>query len=213
MVILCIFYCLFSIGLSNNYVTENDISDELIQDETAIIEETEIAEEVEVVEKWNMDLTEVIEEPEIIEETEIAEELEVVETWNMDLEDLKWGMSKEEVNGIVNLAMTSEENYDTGYEMQHLQIYENVALWGYNTELTLCFVEGKGLNGLNYRMSDVEYNDFYDRLCAEYGEPSEDAGDYSMWYPSDEDYYIFLFEYPDSDNGDMVTQCSFFPVE
>ena len=128
---------------------------------------------------------------------------------NPDIRNLKWGMS---VNDVI--MYETEKNYkesvDNNSETKTLLTYSNVLFDGYNTEMTLCVTDGKGLDGVNYRIQGDKYKELYDKIYKEYGEPtSSDNATYASWDIEIKNYTIFLLKYTDSST---ITQYSFFPI-
>ena len=79
---------------------------------------------------------------------------------------------------------------------QHMQDYEDVDLFDYSCDLTLCFT-GSGLIGFNYHDIDrnQNYKEWYHTLEATYGLPTEESSGMASWYdnPAGKDTAIYLF--------------------
>ena len=128
------------------------------------------------------------------------------------LNELKWNMSAEEGKELVTLDLASEEHSDTSYGGKTNHVYENVQFYGYTADLILCYVDGVGLNGVNYRIKDDVYDEIYLSLYEKFGGAENHAPSNSTWYPENKNYYIFLAEYND-ESGNTITKFSFFPVD
>ncbi|MBR2283387.1 MAG: hypothetical protein IJ874_03065 [Ruminococcus sp.] len=89
-----------------------------------------------------------------------------------------------------------EERESEGAVTQLMQDYENVELFDYNCDLTLCFTDS-GLIGLNYHdvQRNQSYKDWYSTLEATYGLPTEEGSGMASWYddPAGKDTAIYLF--------------------
>ncbi len=150
---------------------------------------------------------------EINDSPELSQNVKQLE--DPDIRNLKWGMTVEEV-----IAHEPEElsgrKVEKGYsdQMQTLLRYDDVEFRGYKTQMILCFVDGIGLNGVNYHIPDEDYYKvLMGELTEEYGEPTynnTDAG-YSIssscsWDMPDKGLNIFILKYTGH------TQFSFFPL-
>lgn len=182
--LLGIFMLLFSFNVSEKYVVE-DYAEESVQ---------------EVI------VTEIEEEPVV----QIPVQNESTADY-YGIDELKWGMTVDEAKSIIMIESDYEEVVETvNGEVQTLALYKDIPLWNHNTELTLCYVEGLGLNGYNFRMNGDVYDDIYDILFTKYGDVAENTEYDSMWWPVNENYFIYLFTY--EENGGIITQCSFYPA-
>ena len=110
--------------------------------------------------------------------------------WFTPYDDVKEGM-----DSYTLLSERQSEDNDDKVK-QFMQDYENVALFDYNCDLTLCFTDS-GLIGFNYH--DVQrnqgYRDWYSTLEATYGLPTEEGIGMASWYdnPVGKDTAIYLF--------------------
>lgn len=120
-----------------------------------------------------------------------------------DVRNLQWGMTEEEV---VQHETSKDYTKEIG-DGQILLTYEDIDLYGYDSQLVLC-VENSGLSGVNYRIYEDIYQELYDISVAEYGEPDEgEDGIYAIWSISEKGYDIYLLGY----YTDYV-QYSYFPI-
>lgn len=145
----------------------------------------------------------------VVDETQ-SEITTLVEIADPDIRSLKWGMLVDEVKYYEKEKNYTESVEDTGAEIQTLLVYPDVLFDGYNTEMTLCIVEGKGLNGVNYRIKDDKYQEIYNKVYNEYGEPDSTFTDYSYWEIEKDNVNILVMKY---ELTEVITQYSFFPNE
>ena len=128
-----------------------------------------------------------------------------------DIRNLKWGMSLDDVK-TYETEKNFTETVDNKDSSKTLLTYHNVPFDGYDTEMTLCVIEGKGLEGVNYRITGDRYDEIYNKIYEEYGKPSSEYDDPSSasWTIESNGYIIFLLRYSEDDT--VITQYSFFPA-
>lgn len=109
---------------------------------------------------------------------------------------LEWFTSYDDVKENMDSYTLLKERESEGSITQFMQDYENVALFDYNCDLTLCFTDS-GLIGFNYH--DINHNqgyrDWYSTLESTYGLPTEEGSGMASWYdnPAGKDTAIYLF--------------------
>ncbi len=110
--------------------------------------------------------------------------------------DLDWFTSYEDAKENMDGYTLLSERESEGTVTQLMQDYEDVALFEYNCDLTLCFTDS-GLIGFNYHDIDrnQNYRDWYSTLESTYGLPTEESGGMASWYnnPAGKDTAIYLF--------------------
>ncbi|OPZ21034.1 MAG: hypothetical protein BWZ04_01347 [Firmicutes bacterium ADurb.BinA205] len=111
--------------------------------------------------------------------------------------DLDWFASYDDVKENMGDYTLLNERENTEQKVpQKMQDYENVELFDYDCDLTLCFTDS-GLIGFNYH--DVQHNqnyrEWYSTLESTYGLPTEESSGMASWYdnPAGKDTAIYLF--------------------
>ena len=112
---------------------------------------------------------------------------------------LDWFTSYDDVKSAMESYTLIEERESENKEgalKQLMQDYENVELFEYTCDLTLCFTNS-GLIGFNYHDIDHKrnYKDWYSTLETTYGIPTEEGSGMASWYdnPAGKDTAIYLF--------------------
>ena len=109
---------------------------------------------------------------------------------------LDWFTSYDDVKSDMDSYTLLEERESEGSITQFMQDYENVALFDYTCDLTLCFTDS-GLIGFNYHdiNHNQNYRDWYSTLETTYGLPTEEGSGMASWYdnPAGKDTAIYLF--------------------
>ena len=109
---------------------------------------------------------------------------------------LDWFTSYDDVKNNMDGYTLLEERESEGAITQFMQDYENVALFDYTCDLTLCFTDS-GLIGFNYHdiNHNQNYRDWYSTLESTYGLPTEEGSGMASWYdnPAGKDTAIYLF--------------------
>ena len=103
---------------------------------------------------------------------------------------------KSDMGSYTLLKERESDDKNSNSVRQLMQDYENVELFDYPCDLTLCFTDS-GLIGFNYH--DVDHNrnyrEWYQTLEATYGLPTEESSGMASWYdnPAGKDTALYLF--------------------
>jgi hypothetical protein len=135
--------------------------------------------------------------------------MEIIE--NPDIRNFYWGMSVDEVKAHEDSEFFKEEVEEsiTGI-IQTLITYRNVSFNDYSTKMVLCVEDGKGLTGVNYHITGNYYDELYESIVDDFGEPVsslDENNKMATWEIPQNGYSIMLID------NDSTTQYSFFYLD